>query len=98
MILALSGVVAAGLQEPADPHLQACVHLFKLFPTSVLRSPQFLPVNDCEMLMQLIREAQGREGSGFIIKEGYVGVKRRLWVKIKSAQGEVKSNESITGS
>lgn len=59
VILALSGVVAAGLQEWADPHLQACLHLFKLFPTSVLRSPQFLPVNDCEMLMQLIREAQG---------------------------------------
>lgn len=66
--------------------------------SEVIPVPSGEELNDCEMLMQLIREAQSREGRGFNIKEGYVWVKRRLWVKIKSAQGEVKPNESITAS
>lgn len=66
--------------------------------SEVIVVPSGEELNDCKMLIQLIREAQSWEGRGFNIKRGYVWVKRRLWVKIKSAQGEVKPNESITGS
>lgn len=66
--------------------------------SEVIPYPSGGELNDCEMLMQLIREAQSREGRGFNIKEDYVWVKRRLGVKIKSAEGEVKPNGSITGS
>lgn len=87
------------LQVWANPYLQACVYLWLTNRCSeVILVPSGEELNDSEMLMQLIREAQSKEGRGFNIREGYVWVKRRLWVKIKSAQGEVKPNESITGS
>lgn len=71
-------------------------------PTSlseVIGAPSGEALNDCEMLMQLIREAKSREGrwrAGGVNEEGGPGgVKRRAEAKIKSAQGEGKGTNQL---
>lgn len=53
--------------------------------SEVIIAPSGEALNDCEMLMQLIREAKSREGRGLNKKGRLDGVKRRARAKIKSA-------------
>lgn len=48
-------------------------------------APSGKALNDCEMLMLLIRGAKSREGRGLNKKGRLDGVKRRARAKIKSA-------------
>lgn len=58
-------------------------------------APSGKALNDCEMLMLLIREAKSREGRGLNKKGRLDGVKRRARAKIKSARGEVKGTNQL---
>lgn len=58
-------------------------------------APSGKALNDCEMLMQLIREAKSRERRGLNKKGGPTGVKRRVKAKIKSAQGDGKGKNQL---
>lgn len=71
-----------------------CVSLSNL-SSEVIVAPSGEALNDCEMLMQLIREAKSREGSGLNKNGGPSRVKRRAKTEIKSVQGEGKGMNQL---
>lgn len=63
--------------------------------SEVIGAPSGKALNNCEMLMQLIREAKKQAGKG-VESEGRAGwVKRRAKAEIQSAQGEGKGTNHL---
>ena len=80
----------------AREHLYACgVLALSDLSSEVIQAPSGKALNDCEMLMQLIREAKNIEGRGLNKNGGLNGVRRRVKAKIKAAQGERKGMNQL---